>query len=127
MNPDSTPASEGETSGKLAKSSIIVGLTCNVTGTHKLPLWIVRKAQKHRCFDRSGRNFPMVWRYNGEALMTGVMFDGYLQWFDSQRAGREVCLLIDEIFAYKAGILSQVLRTRRSLSSLQATPLFVNL
>lgn len=108
MGADCTPATKDQASGQLEKASITVGLACNVTGTHKLPLWIIGKAQTPRCFDQSCirmKNLPIVWQYNGHALMTGVMFEEYLQWFDTQMAGRKVCLLIDQISAHGAGIL----------------------
>lgn len=56
--------------------------------------------------------------------MASFMFDDYLQWLDSQMADREVCLLIEGISANQAGVSfcirknRQVLRTRRSFSSL---------
>ena len=108
MSPEGTPATQDQDNGKLEEASITVGLACNVTGTHKLPLWIIGKAQTPRCFDRSCiqiQNFPIVWQHNGKALMTGPMFEEYLQWFDTQLAGRKVCLLIDQISAHGAGII----------------------
>lgn len=107
-SPDATLASESQASGKLEKALVTVALACNVTGTRKLPLWFVGKAQTPRCFDRSGihvENFPIVWRDNGKAWMTGVMFEEYLRWFDEQMAGRKVCLLLDEFSAHGSGMI----------------------
>ena len=106
-SPDGALASQSEASGKLDKARITVNLACNITGTRKLPPWFIGKAQTPRCFDNSGiyvENFPMVWRYNGMAWMTGVMFEEYLRWFDRQMAGRHVCLVIDELSAHHAGL-----------------------
>ena len=109
MSPDGTLVSESHASGKVEKARITVNLACNFTGTHKLPLWIVGKAQIPRCFDRSGvqvENFSMVWRHNGKAWMTSGMFEEYLHWFDGQMAGRKVCLLMDELSAATYGLSS---------------------
>ena len=108
LSPDATLASESRASGKLEKAQITVTLACNATGTQNLPPWIIGKAQIPRSFLRSGvhvENFPMVWRYNGKAWMTGIMFEEYLRWFDEQMADRKVCLLIDELVAHKDGVI----------------------
>ena len=108
LSPNATLASERRASGKLEKAQITVTLACNATGTRKLPPWIIGKAQTPRSFLRSGvhvENFPMVWRYNGKAWMTGIMFEEYLRWFDEQMAGRKVCLLIDELVAHRDGVI----------------------
>ena len=107
MSPDDALASRRQASGKLDKARITVNLACNVTGTRKLPPWFIGKAQTPRCFDNSGvylENFRMVWRYNGKAWMTGVMFEEYLRWFDRQMAGRKAYLIIDEFSAHHAGV-----------------------
>lgn len=108
LSPDATLTNESRASGKLEKAQITVTLACNATGTQKLPPWIIGKAQNPRCFAHSGvhvENFPMVWRYNGKAWMTGIMFEEYLRWFDEQTAGRKVCLLIDQLVAHTDGII----------------------
>lgn len=107
LSPDATFARETQGKGTLEKASITVIFACNVTGTRKLPLWIIGKAQKPRCFANTGarmENFLIVWQYNGEALMTGAMFEEYLRWFDDQMVGREVCLLIDEFSSHTTGV-----------------------
>ena len=107
MSPDDTLTREVKAGGKLEKARITVNLACNVTGTRKLPPWIIGKARTPRCFGNSGvhvDNFPMVWRYNTKAWMTAAMFEQYLRWFDRKMAGRKVCLLVDEFSAHKAGL-----------------------
>lgn len=107
ISPDDTSTREDKASGKLEKARLTVILASNVSGTRKLPPWIIGKAQAPRCFGRSGvhvENFPMVWRSNGKAWMTGAIFEEYLRWFDRQMAGRKVCLLVDENFAHTFGI-----------------------
>ncbi len=106
-SPDSTLAKRSKGTRKPEKAQITVNLACNVTGSRKLQPWVVGKAHTPRCFHRSGihvESFPMVWRYNQKAMMTAVIFEEYLRWFDDQMAGRKVCLLIDELVAHKAGL-----------------------
>ena len=107
MSPEDSLRKEIKAGGTLEKARITVALACNVTGTRKLPPWIIGKARNPRCFRRANvhvDNFPMVWRYNRKAWMTGAMFEQYLQWFDRQMAGRKVCLIVDEFSAHKAGV-----------------------
>ena len=88
------------------KAQITVMLACNVTGSQKLPPWVIGKAQNPRCLEHSGvymENIPIIWRYNGKALVTGILFEEYVRWFDRQMTGRNVCLLVDELSAHVAG------------------------
>ena len=111
MSPDD-PLVDGGKSGsrkigsKSVKAKITVILACNVTGSQKLPPWIIGKARKPRCLEQTGvymENLPIIWRYNGEALMTAILFEEYVRWFDRQMSGRNVCLLVDELSAHVAG------------------------
>ena len=91
---------------KRVKAQITVMLACNITGTHKLSPWVIGKSRNPRCLDRAGvymKNLPIIWRYNGTALVTGVLFGEYVRWFDRQMAGRDVCLLVDEFAAHVTG------------------------
>ena len=101
MSPDDTLRGQ-----KRVKAQITVMLACNITGTQKLPPWVIGKCQNPRCLDRSGvymKNLPIIWRYNGNAMMTGVLFEEYIRWFDRQMTGRDVCLLVDEFPAHVTG------------------------
>ena len=107
MIPEHTPAVQRKAGRKQIKAQVTVILACNATDTRRLPPWIIGKAQTPRCFDSSGvqvRNLPIIWRYNGEALMTGVMFEEYVQWFDAQMAGRQVYLLVDNLSTHLTGM-----------------------
>lgn len=107
MSPDNTPVSGGKAGSKLEKAQITVILACNATGTHRLPPWVIGKAHTPRCFDSAGvhmKNLPIIWRYNGNAMMTAVLFEEYLRWFDGQMGGRKMCLLIDKLFAHMTGM-----------------------
>ena len=99
-------ASSGNVGGKAVKAQVTVMLACNATGSQKLPPWVIGKARNPRCFEHSGvhmENLPIVWRYNGKALMTGILFEEYVRWFDRQMTGRYVCLLVDKLLAHVAG------------------------
>ena len=99
-------ASSRKVGSRSVKAQITVMLACNVTGSHKLPPWVIGKARNPRCLEHSGvymDNLPIIWRYNGKALMTGILFEEYVRWFDRQMTGRNVCLLVDELSAHVAG------------------------
>ena len=94
------------------KAQITVMLACNIAGTQKLPPWVIGKCRTPRCLARSGvymKNLPIIWRHNGSALMTGLLFEEYIQWFDRQMAGRKVCLLVDELPTHVTG--AEILRS----------------
>ena len=105
--PDDALTSKSKAGSKPEQARITVILACNVTGTHKHLPWFIGKARVPRCFDSSGvyvGNFPSVWRYNGQASLTGSMLMEYFRWFDGQTAGRKTCLLVDELSAYRAAV-----------------------
>ena len=107
LSPEGVLKNGSPATRKSEKAFISVGLACNITGTHKLKPWFVGKAQTPRCFSRSAihlDNLPMVWQSNGKAWMSCLVFPEYLSWFDSQMAGRKVCLLVDDFSAHTAGI-----------------------
>ena len=107
MSPDDVLTNGRPATRKSEKALISVGLACNITGTHKLKPWFVGKAQTPRCFSRSAihvDNLPIVWQSNGKAWMSCLVFPEYLSWFDSQMAGRKVCLLVDDFSAHTTGI-----------------------
>ena len=107
LSPDKALTNRSPATVKSEKAMISVGLACNITGTHKLKPWFVGKAQTPRCFSQSAihvDNLPIVWQSNGKAWMSCLVFPEYLSWFDSQMAGRKVCLLVDDFSAHTAGI-----------------------
>ena len=107
LSPESVLKNGSPATVKSEKAMISIGLACNITGTHKLEPWFIGKAQTPRCFSRSAvqvDNLPIVWQSNGKAWVSGMVFAEYLSWFDSQMAGRKVCLLVDDFSAHTAGI-----------------------
>ena len=59
--------------GKRSKERVTVLLAANVTGTERLPLLVIGKAQKPRCF-KNINNLPVDYRANRKAWMTGETF-----------------------------------------------------
>lgn len=53
MKPDRSLTTFEESGRKKDKARITVGLTCNVTGTDRLPLWFIGTAIDHTAFGRS--------------------------------------------------------------------------
>lgn len=125
LSPDDVFTNRSPATVKSEKAMISVGLACNIAGTHKLEPWFIGKAQTPRCFSQSAihvDSLPIVWQSNGKAWVSGVVFADYLLWFDSQMAGRRVCLLVDDFFAHTAGI--QFIPSKH-LGGLQNTRVYV--
>ncbi|KAI0995678.1 hypothetical protein K3495_g12501 [Podosphaera aphanis] len=93
---------------KKEKARITIHHCCNATGTHKLPIWIIARHKRPRCFAAAGVRDPEVlgikWRTNKKAWMiTGIMME-WLLWFDRQMVGRKVILLLDNFSAHEAAV-----------------------
>lgn len=50
MKPDRSLSTFKESGRKKDKARITVNLTCNSTGTDRLPLWFIGKAKRPNCF-----------------------------------------------------------------------------
>jgi hypothetical protein len=92
---------------KADKTRITANLCCNETGSDKLPLWFIGKAERPRCFAQNHVYIPenrgFFWRWNSTAWMvTGIMLE-WLRWFDT-RAQRPVLLLMDNFSAHEAAV-----------------------
>ncbi|KAH0613575.1 uncharacterized protein H6S33_005461 [Morchella sextelata] len=105
MQPDrrlSTTSMEGEKKDKLR---ITVALTCNGTGSHKLPPWIIGRAENPRCLKNINRDsLGAVYRFNETAWMKHDIMVEYLHWFDRKMRGRKVVLLMDNFSAHELGV-----------------------
>jgi hypothetical protein len=74
---------------KKSKERITVTLTCNATGTERLPPWFIGTACVPLCFRaenlRNGlESVGAVWRNNKSAWMTNHIMIEYLRWFDNR-------------------------------------------
>ena len=46
----------------------------------------------------------LVWRHNGSALITAVIFQEWLVWFDRRMHDRKVVLVMDNFSAHEAAV-----------------------
>lgn len=79
--PGSTWVHEGEKSApgrKVSKNRLTFMPCCNATGTHKLPLLVIGKANKPRCFKNA--QIPVVYKASGKGWMSRNIF---LDWFNN--------------------------------------------
>lgn len=89
---------------KQAKDRITVLFGANMCGKHKLPLLVVGKTGKPRCF-KNARLPPkdeLVYRHNKKAWMTGAIFEEYVRQLDRKFAatGRNVLFVVDNCPAH---------------------------
>jgi hypothetical protein len=106
--PEHSLASQLHSGVKKQKCRITIHHACNATGSHKLPMWIIAKYRRPRCFAAAGlKNIEALgvkWRANKKAWMvTGIMVE-WLRWFDNLMAGRKVILLMDNFSAHECAV-----------------------
>lgn len=104
---------EGRKQGKERVTAVIC---TNGDGSDKLPLWIIGKFSKPRCFKNinlASLNFK--YNANKKAWMTIYLFEEWLKWFDSKMEGRKVLLIMDNCPAHTKP---------QNLPSLQNTEVF---
>ena len=96
---------------KLDKARITVVLTCNATGTDRLPLWYIRKANLPNCFRAKNlRNrletIRAYQRHNKKAQMNHYIMIEYLRWFNTcmRSQGKQVLLLMDNFSAHELAV-----------------------
>jgi len=87
--------------GKRAKDRITVMPCSNMTGTDKLPLLVIGKAQKPRCF-KNVKSLPCTYKANKCSWMTGLIFTEWITDWDKQlrRKKRNIVLIIDNCRAH---------------------------
>lgn len=73
----------------------------NMDGSEKLPLLMIGKAVKPRCF-KSVKSLPVQYEANKKAWMTGELFENWLISLDKKmyRANRNILLFIDNCTAH---------------------------
>lgn len=101
--------------------TVLVG--SNMTGTEKLPLLVIGKSAKPRCFN--GKEVPLAYKANRKAWMTskiscclawiikeflGDLFEEWLKQWDSKlkRDGRNVLLFLDNFAGHSKITLKQI-------------------
>nr|XP_037290802.1 tigger transposable element-derived protein 4-like [Rhipicephalus microplus] len=93
------------TRGKKSKERITVIVAANMTGTEKLPLFVIGKSRSPQSF-KNIRSLPSGYAANKRAWMTGALF---AQWLGKlgkkfERCGRKVLLLVDNCLAHKVNV-----------------------
>ena len=86
---------------KQDKERLTVAICCNEDGSEKLPLWIIGKYAKPRCFKNVNLNsLNCEYRANKRAWMTGVLFEEYVRQLDKKMVGRKILLIVDNCPAH---------------------------
>ena len=101
--PDKTLHLKGEacSGGEKSTDRITVLVCSNMTGTAKLPLLVVGRFAKPRCFGNV-QTLPVQYEANHKAWMVSDLFTKWLTKLDKQyqRAGRKVAMVIDNCPAH---------------------------
>lgn len=76
-------------------------ICCNGDGTDKIPLWVIGKSKKPRCFKNLNQdNLGCKYLANAKAWMTQIIFLRWIKWFDNRMDGRKVLLIMDNCSAH---------------------------
>ncbi|XP_074322991.1 CENP-B homolog protein 2-like [Apium graveolens] len=90
---------------KQDKERLTVVICCNEDGSEKIPLWIIEKYAKPRCFKNVNMgSLNCHYRANKRAWMISVLFDEYIRWFDSQMQGKRILFVVDNRPAHPKNI-----------------------
>lgn len=105
--PDKTVTFKGDAciGGKKCKQRITVLLAANMTGTERLPLLVVGKALKPRCF-KNVKSLPVEYTANRKAWMTSDIFRGWLQQLDRHFTSkdRKIIMVVDNCSAHNCTV-----------------------
>jgi hypothetical protein len=106
LEPDHTLATRRLSRRKKSKERLSIALCSNADGSHKLPLLVIGKYAKLRCFKNVNiGNLPITYQSNAKAWMLAITFQEWLQTFDYQvgiKHNRQyVLLLLDNCTSHK--------------------------
>ena len=98
--PNQTLNLRGEkcTCGKKSKERVTVVVACNQDGTEKLPLLVIGKYARPRCFRNSNMNLlPVTYESQKKAWMDSVLFEKWVRQIDRRMRGanHHILLFID--------------------------------
>ncbi|GKF81012.1 CENP-B homolog protein 2-like protein, partial [Tanacetum coccineum] len=101
LQPDHSLATMQLEGKKQDKERLTVAICCNEDGLEKLPLWIIGKYAKPRCFKNVNLNsLNCEYHANKRAWMTGVLFEEYVRQLDKKMVGRKILLIVDNCPAH---------------------------
>ena len=101
--PDKTLCFKGDSchGGKQSKERITAMVCANMDGSEKLPLMVIGKFERPRCF-KNVKTLPVAYKFNKKAWMTSVIFTDWLRKLDRQFTAqrRKVLMLVDNCPAH---------------------------
>jgi len=101
MQADNSLATRQLEGRKQNKERITITVCCNADGFDKLPLWIIDKSFRPRCFKNINiDNLNYKYHANKNAWMTQNVFKLWLTAFDWLMDGRKVILLLNNCSAH---------------------------
>lgn len=89
------------TGGKVAKDRITVLISTNMTGNEKMPLLVIGKSAKPRCF-KNVKTLPVEYRNNKKSWMTTFLFNEWLLKLDRRMKmqQRKIVMFLDNCPAH---------------------------
>lgn len=103
LQPEKSLCFKGEAcqGGQKSKQRVTVLFCCNADGSEKMPLTVIGKYQKPRCFKAAGR-LPCIYRANKKAWMTSALFVEFVTYLDRKMScqNRKIVLLMDQCAAH---------------------------
>lgn len=105
MEPKKSFVLKGETcsGGKQSKERVTVLPCANMSGSEKLPLLVIGKFEKPRCFKGiTTDRLPTEYKHNNKAWMTRDVFTPWVKKLDSKMTtrGRKIALVLDNCTAH---------------------------
>ena len=89
------------TGGKKAKDRLTVLVAANMSGKEKLPLFVIGKTAKPRCFNNV-KSLPVDYAANKKAWMTSDLFVSWLRKLDKKylMQGQSIAMVVDNCPAH---------------------------
>ncbi|XP_005104807.1 tigger transposable element-derived protein 4 [Aplysia californica] len=101
--PFNTLALKGEkcSDGKAPKNRLTVLVAANMDGSDKLPLLIIGKFDRLRCF-KYCKYLPLQYKANKKSWMTAALFESWVRSLDAsfKCEGRKIALVVDNCLAH---------------------------
>lgn len=100
------------------KARLTAHFCTNADGSDKLPLWVIGKAAKPRCFGAASIQLSAldcVYKSNSKAWMTADIMVEWLHWFSKRTAHRRVLLVMDNFSAHTLAL--QIIQSQQLLQN----------
>uniref|UniRef100_A0A914C297 DDE-1 domain-containing protein n=1 Tax=Acrobeloides nanus TaxID=290746 RepID=A0A914C297_9BILA len=110
LMPNKTLAFKGDrcAGGKKSKERVTVLVGSNASGTEKLPLLVIGKSARPRCFNNARP--PVEYAANKKAWMTGDLFERWLRKWDNRlrSTNRKILLFLDNFTGHPKVTLQNI-------------------